>query len=67
MAAQACASSDNYRALDCSLVVANLTSVCQRFSGFLPEKTQFYHSSVKDNEMGCTPVGTILYYSVYKM
>ena len=67
MDAQACTSSDNYRALNCSLVVSNLTSVCQRFSGFLPEKTQFYHSSVKDNEMGCTSVGTFSYYSLYKM
>ena len=67
MDAQACSYSEDYRALDCSLLAGNFTSVCQRFSGFEPEKTQFYHSSLKDNQMGCTTAGTHSYYSVYKM
>ena len=67
MEAKACPVSEDYKAMDCSLIAGNLTSVCQRFSGFEPDKTQFYHNWVKDNEKSCQPMPEFHNYSIYKM
>ena len=64
--AAACPDTDDYKYLDCSWVAGNFTSVCQRFSGFDPNRTDFYHSAEVENEKVCSKSEDV-HFSIFKM